>query len=343
MQYVVHGTPTENAEVARGPRTTRRPKRRLAVVLGLVHVALYALPSGAAQAAPVAAFTVSPGAPLTSQSITFTSESTGGVTTLDWDLDADGQFNDGHGATAQRAYATPGRYLVSLRASGPTGTATQSQWILVGNRPPLASFTYTPDPPAAGQVVSLAAAASDPDGSVAAITWDLNGDGTFVDAAGPVATMAFPEPGAYRVAMRVTDSSGATTVSTQGIAVGPRPPSLLQPFPIVRLTTRSTRHGARVLRLGVQAPPGSRVAIRCIGRSCGTHHQVRIVRTPGRPLRFHALEHRMRAGVVLEIRVTAPGHVGKYTRFVLRRAKPPGRVDMCLQPRAAAPAACPAG
>ena len=326
-----------------GPRTTRRTARRLAVALGLVLVALCAQPSAAVHAAPVAAFTVSPGAPVTGQPVTFTSASAGGVTTLDWDLDADGQFNDGHGATAQRAYATPGRYLVSLRASGPAGTATQSQWVLIGNRPPFASFTYTPDPPAAGQVVSFAAAASDPDGSVAAITWDLNGDGTFVDAAGPVAAMAFPGPGAYRVAMRVTDSSGATTVSTQGIAVGPRPPSLLQPFPIVRLTTRSTPDGVQVLRLGVQAPRGSRVAIRCIGRSCRTHHQVRVVRRSGRPLRFHALEHRMRAGVVLEIRVTAPGHVGKYTRFVLRRAKPPERLDKCLQPGAVGPSACPAG
>ena len=313
------------------------------VVLGLVLAALWALLPGAAQAAPVAAFTVSPAAPVTGELITFTSVSTGDVTTLDWDLDADGQFNDGHGATAQRAYATPGRYLVSLRASGPTGTATQSQWIEVGNRPPLVSLTFSPATPVAGQVVSLAVAASDPDGSVAAIAWDLNGDGVFADASGPVASIAFPGPGAYPVAVRVTDSLGAMSTASQGIAVAPRPPSLLQPFPIVHLTTRSTRRGARVVRLGVQAPVGSRVAVQCIGRGCRTHHQVRVVRKPGRPLRFRALEHRMRAGVVLEIRVTAPDHVGKYTRFVLRRAKPPGRVDMCLQPGSIAPAACPAG
>jgi hypothetical protein len=319
----------------------RGADRRPAVALGLALVGLCLLPSAAARAAaPVASFSVSPASALSGEAITFASTSSGDVTALAWDLDADGQFNDGAGTTAQRAYPTPGRYLVSLRVSGPTGTATQSQLVQVGNRPPIASFSFTPSTPLADDVVNFAAAASDPDGSVATIGWDLNGDGVFTDATGPVASRAFAAPGAYTVAMAVTDSSGATTVASGAVAVAPRPPTMLQPFPIVRLTTRGTRRGARVLRLGVVAPSGSRVTVRCSGRGCGTTDQVRVVRTPPRPLRFPAFEHRMRAGVVLEVRVTAPGTIGKYTRFRLRRAEPPNRVDLCLPPGQPAPAPC---
>jgi hypothetical protein len=322
-------------------RITRGTDRRMAASLALVVIALCMLPSAVAQgAAPIASFSVSPAAPLTADAATFTSTSSGSITALAWDLDADGQFDDGAGPTAQRAYATPGRYLVTLSASGPEGNATQSQWVQVANRPPIASFTSTPSTPLTDDVVMFAASASDPDGSIAAISWDLNGDGSFGDATGPVASRAFPAAGAYTVAMAVTDSSGAMTVASQGVAVAPRPPTMLQPSPIVRLTTKTTRRGVDVLRLGVEAPPGSRVSVRCRGRGCGTPGQVRLVRAPGPALRFPAVEHRMLAGVVLEVRVTAPNKIGKYTRLLLRRARPAGRVDLCLLPEQADPVAC---
>jgi len=325
-----------------GARTRRRAAPALARAVAVVAAlaALAVLPSGAAAAPPVASFSATPTAPLSGDVVTFTSTATGTVTALAWDLNADGAFDDGDGQTAQRAFATPGRYLVSLRVSGPEGTATQSQFVQIGNRPPVASLGYTPATPLAQDTVSFAAAASDPDGSIASIGWDLNGDGIFTDASGPVASAVFPAAGAYTVAIAVTDNSGATTVASQGVAVVPRPPTLLSPFPIVRLTTRGTRRGARVLRLAVQAPPGSRVAVRCRGRSCGARDEVRVVRTPPRALRFPGVERRMRAGVVLEVRVTAPGRIGKYTRFRLRRGGPPSRVDLCLPPGDVAPAPC---
>jgi plastocyanin len=325
----------------------RGAHRRPAVALSLALLVLWMLSGtvarGAGTGPPVASFSASPATPLTGDAVTFTSMSSGAITALAWDLDADGQFNDGAETTAARAFATPGRYLVGLRVSGPAGSATQSQFVEVGNRPPVASFTFTPATPLAGDVVNFAAAAGDPDGSVTAIRWDLDGDGSFADASGPVASRAFSAPGAYAIAVAITDSSGATTVASEGVAVVPRPPTLLQPFPIVRLTTRATRRGVRVLRLGVVAPSGSRISVRCSGRGCGTPGQVRVVRTPPRPLHFGALEHRMRAGVVLEVRVTAPGRIGKYTRFRLRRSKPPERVDLCLAPGQSAPAPCPGG
>jgi hypothetical protein len=45
--------------------------------------------------------------------------------------------------------------------------------------------------------------------------------------------------------------------------------------------------------------------------------------------------------VTLEIRVSKPGEIGKYTRFRLRRGRLPERVDMCLDPAGIKPLVCP--
>ena len=328
-----------------GSADTRRTDRRLAASAALAVAALALLPSGLAQGAgtgaPVASFSIAPDAPLSADIVTFASTSSGSITSQAWDLDADGQFDDGTGVTASRAYAAPGRYVVSLQVSGPFGTASQSQVVEVGNRPPLAAFSFTPAAPLTGDSVMFAAAPSDPDGSIAAISWDLNGDGSFGDASGPVASTTFASPGAYTVSVAVTDSSGATTVSSRGFTVAPRPPGLLEPFPVVRLITRTAGRRVQVVRLDVQAPPGSRVSVRCRGRSCRTPGEVRVVRAPPRPLRFPGIQHRMRAGVVLEVRVSAPGKIGKFTSFRLRRDEPSSRVDLCLPPGQDSPAPCP--
>jgi PKD repeat protein len=55
---------------------------------------------------------------------------------------------------------------------------------------------------------------SDPDGDPITYSWDLNGDGTYGDstAANPVFT--YPTAGTFQVTLRVTDSHGASSVST---------------------------------------------------------------------------------------------------------------------------------
>jgi PKD repeat protein len=66
-----------------------------------------------------AAFSVSPANPLVGQRITFTSTSTPSanqtIESLAWDLDSDGQYDDGDAATASRTFSDPGVYRVALR------------------------------------------------------------------------------------------------------------------------------------------------------------------------------------------------------------------------------------
>jgi hypothetical protein len=57
---------------------------------------------------------------------------------------------------------------------------------------------------------------------------------------------------------------------------------------------------------------------------------------------FRAFERVLGVGVTLEILVSAPGEIGKYTRFTVRRGRLPLRVDMCLDVTGVKPIACPA-
>jgi hypothetical protein len=56
---------------------------------------------------------------------------------------------------------------------------------------------------------------------------------------------------------------------------------------------------------------------------------------------FRRFERALRAGASLQIRVYAPGQIGKYTRFTIRHGKLPARVDTCLSPSGAQRMTCP--
>ena len=74
---------------------------------------------------PTASFTVAPSAPETGQTVLFTDTSTdpdGSIAARAWDLDDDGQFDDGTGTTASRSFADR-RHLRRARCASPTTTA----------------------------------------------------------------------------------------------------------------------------------------------------------------------------------------------------------------------------
>jgi hypothetical protein len=114
-------------------------------------------------------------------------------------------------------------------------------------------------------------------------------------------------------------------------------PTLLRPFPIVRIRGYFKRGGVRVTLLSVNAPRSAHIAARCIGRGC----PVRTVSVASAPARLRAFERFLRAGTVLQVRVTSPGRIGKYASFVIRAHSAPARNDRCLMPGGTKPAPCP--
>jgi PKD domain len=79
---------------------------------------------GGSRKAPLAAFTISPAAPTADQPVLFTSTSTdsdGRIREQVWDLDGNGNFDNGGGATALRVFPAAGDYVVGLRVTDNDG------------------------------------------------------------------------------------------------------------------------------------------------------------------------------------------------------------------------------
>jgi len=153
---------------------------------------------------PVAAFTMSPRTTVVAgDSVTFASTSRdadGSIARLEWSLDPDGAFDDGGAATVTRKYPTPGAYPVRLRVTDDRGVTAMATALVavIADKAPLASFSFAPAAPLVDQAVSFTARATDPDGSIAALVWDLNGDGRFGDASGASASRRTPPPATSR-------------------------------------------------------------------------------------------------------------------------------------------------
>jgi hypothetical protein len=305
---------------------------------------LFAATAPGAQADPVAAFTYSPSSPLTGETVTFTSTSTG-VTAETWDLDGDRLCGDREGPTAQWSYAVPDTYKVTLCVSDGIGqSASQTLRITVRNRAPVASFTYAPSAPLTGERIMLSSISADPDGPIVGQSWDLDADGVFDDGTGPTAEWAFLAPGTHLVRLVVADRDGATSLAELPLMVREPPPEPITPFPIVSMLAVVGQRGAKIEQLTVRAPAGAQIRVRCRGRSCPFRSfkmKVKGRTRAAQPVRIRRFRrHLLRPGTVIEIRVTKRGEIGKFTRFQIRRGKPPKRTDRCLPPGAKRPLRC---
>ncbi len=258
----------------------------------------------------------------------------------------------------------PGTYTVRAQQSddvGNRGTSNASTFVVTAPpssspststpsapSPPSASFTWVPAHPTSGQSVSLVSNSANGSSAIGSYAWDLSGDGQF-GAGGAVMTTSFATPGAHVVRLQVTDADGLSSTVAQTIAVAPAPPRLMQPFPIVRIVGAETSYGAKVSLLTVQAPAGATVQVSCVGHGCKTKTESRVAVASSKAavpsgavsLTFKRFERPLRAGVTLQIKVTAAGEIGKFTSFAIRRDRLPVRSDACLQPASAKPSACP--
>src|SRR4051794_6113086 len=305
-------------------------------------------------AAPAATITWAPTAPHSGDMVVFnaaTSDPNGDAVTVAWDLDDDGRFEK----TAPSAvgwWLSPGPRTFTVRLTDARGAVTiLRRRVDVGNAPPVAAFTFTPDAPLVDGAVSFSSQSTDPDNGTLALqeAWDLDGNGDFADATGRTATATFAA-GDHVVRLRVRDAAGAQTGSEQHVTVATpaavtassaasaRP---LSPFPVVRLRGRITPRGVRVSLLTVWGPRGAHISVRCRGAGCPRGVVRRTVPRHGsRTVGVRAMRRVLRPGARLQVRVTQPGLVGKYVGFRIRAHAEPLRRDRCLLPGRIAPARC---
>ena len=103
-------------------------------------------------------------------------------------------------------------------------------------------------------------------------------------------------------------------------------PELMSPFPVVRIKGWLTARGARITLFTVRAPRGARIDVACRGAACPVPKLARTAAVQ----RLRRFERELRAGTRLELTVTKPGAIGKWTVIVIRRGSAPRRRDGCL-------------
>lgn len=174
--------------------------------------------------------------------------------------------------------------------------------------------------------------------------WDLNNSEAFKEGESVTAT-TFLLPGNHVVRLRVTAADGSSGEAAETIVVRARPLIEMLPFPIVRVVSTNRSTGIDLRLLSVEAPPGARITVTCRGRGCPPRSESTTVSSAAAAsvtVTFPRLRRFLRSGDRIEIRVAKTGEIGKYTRLVVRRGRPPVRFEACLASTAPAPVRCPA-
>ena len=321
---------------------------------------------------PTVSFTATPRVALINQPISFNPApvaGTGAITGASWNFGNGTLAVQGPPVPVTRAYSATGNYTVGLTVTDSRGlTATATRPIRI-HAAPTAAFDAFPNDPTVGQEVILSSYSSD-DRAVESQNWDLDGDGAFDDASGQRVLGTFTTPGPHTVALRVRDDDGATAIATRVLNVkssnwltpitsggdvkksSPPPANItdepfvrmLAPFPIVRLAGWRKETGARIEILGVRAPAGSKVLVRCRGKKCPVKEARKpISRKKPKPVRLPSFEQFFPAGSVIEVFVRRSDRLGKYTRFTIRsQRKRWKRIDGCVPPDTTRAVTCPA-
>ncbi len=181
-------------------------------------------------AAPKASFTLSPNPVGYNTNVTFNGSATkdpdGTIAKYEWDLDGNGSFETDSGTepTVTKQYKADDVLNVRLRVTDNGGAkdVTVRTLTVIGNIPPVASFTAEPNPVIQGLSVKLdASASSDADGTIAKYEWDLDGNGSFETSTGSTATTStsYANVSTVQVGLRVTDNGGKTATKAVPVVV----------------------------------------------------------------------------------------------------------------------------
>ncbi len=202
---------------------------------------------------PVAAFTLQPSSPSRGQQAFFDASSSsdpdGTVIGFHWDF---GDGSTGDGVVINHAYLSEGNFTVTLTVTDNlSGISSVQRDVSVSppppiNNPPVAVFTFAPDPPKMGQVVLFDASGSHDDDQYDRISqyyWDF-GDDTTNQTLLPTILHRYFVQGNVTVSLMVQDSLSPQQNATvqETILVGP-PIRDVAISSVVASTTQVTKGG----------------------------------------------------------------------------------------------------
>ncbi len=165
---------------------------------------------------PVASFTFSPSSPVAGQSVSFTDTSAPAATSWSW------SFGDGGTSTLKsptHAFAAAGTYSVVLTATNAGGSDDVTRSVTVSPLvAPVASFTFSPSSPVAGQTVYFSDTSTS---SPTSWSWTF-GDGGTSTLKNP--THVYAASGTYTVSLTATNAAGSGSTSRSFTVTQPAAP-----------------------------------------------------------------------------------------------------------------------
>jgi len=155
--------------------------------------------------APTAAFVGDPSSGCAPLTVDFTDQSTGTVTTWDWDFGDGSAHSTGQNPTHK--YTDPGNYTVTLTVSGPCGSDTEQKTDYIDVGPTLiADFSANPTSGCAPLTVDFTDQST---GEIDTWDWDFGDGSAHSSAQNPSHT--YNSAGDYTVSLTITGSCGSDT------------------------------------------------------------------------------------------------------------------------------------
>jgi PKD repeat protein len=180
----------------------------------------------------------SPSTPTAGETVTFdvtASDPDGGeITTFEFAF-GDGSSTTESEGTATHVYDGAGEYTAEVVVTddeGQTASATTTVSVEQSTDVPIiGGIDVDPSDPVAGEAVTLAADATDPDGgSIVEHQWTF-GDGESATTGGETVTHVYESAGTYDISLSVTDDEGQTASATASVSVAaPDEPPVIDAF-----------------------------------------------------------------------------------------------------------------
>jgi len=120
---------------------------------------------------------------------------------------------------------------VLIQGTPPIGTIVDGMYCLRAKEKPVASFTWSPETPEAGELVTFNGSLSTSNGgSIVSYAWNFSDGTPIANETDPITTHAYTATGTYNVTLTVADSEGLTNSTTKSITVQDNtPPTIGDP------------------------------------------------------------------------------------------------------------------
>jgi len=151
---------------------------------------------------------------------TDTSKTSDPIVSIDWDLDNNGSFNDGSGASIKHLFPAPGNYTVGVQVTTTVTVASLYKTVKVFENP-VANFTVLNT--CQGDSTRFYGIATTVNDTIKQYLWDFDNDGTDDDSSGRTPSYMYSFGGTKVVKLTIITNNSCQSDVTQSVTINFKP------------------------------------------------------------------------------------------------------------------------